>query len=251
LAGSGHRLWLQCRDAGPARRVRAYRRRSDPEPGIGRTEFDLLIVPEHDRVRGPQVIITRGAVDRVTPARLEVELCRFPALVKMPRPVLSVLIGGTNKAYRLTAQRVAEIAEALGGIFRRRGGSVLVTPTQRTGSARLAVLRERLGGFPTAIWDGSGENPCFAYLALADAMLVTADSVSMISEAAATGKPVHVLDLDGGNARFSRFHEAMQTAGITRLFSGHIESWSYSIPDDTACAGTALRALVLERRQPA
>jgi mitochondrial fission protein ELM1 len=126
-----------------------------------------------------------------------------------------------------------------------------VSPSRRTGAAGIALLRERLKGFSTAIWDGSGDNPYFAYLALADAVLVTADSISMISEAAATGKPVHVIDLDGGNAKFARFHGTMQAAGITRPFSGHIESWSYSIPDDTARAGAALRALVLGRRQRA
>ncbi|MBV8506935.1 MAG: mitochondrial fission ELM1 family protein, partial [Alphaproteobacteria bacterium] len=93
----------------------------------------------------------------------------------------------------------------------------------------------------------SGDNPYFAYLALADAFMVTADSVSMICEAAATGNPVHIFDLDGGNAKFARFHAVMQTAGITRPFSGQIEAWCYPIPDDTARAGTALRELVLKR----
>jgi mitochondrial fission protein ELM1 len=220
-------------------------------PGIGYTEFDLLIVPEHDCLDGPRVIVTRGAVHRVTRARLTAERYRFPALAAMPRPILSVLIGGTNRAYRLTLRRVDEIAETLVRILRRNGGSVLVTPSRRTGAAGLALLRERLGGFSAAIWDGSGENPYFAYLALADAVLVTADSVSMISEAAATGKPVHVLELDGGNFKFARFHETMQAAGITRPFSGRIESWSYSVPDDTARAGAALRALVLGRQKQA
>ena len=220
-------------------------------PGVGRAEFDLLVVPEHDRLRGPRVIVTRGAVHRVTEARLAAERHRFPTLAAKPRPILSVLIGGTTKTYRLTVRRVGEIAEALAGILRSRGGSVFVSPSRRTGEAGIAALRERLKGFSTAIWDGSGENPYFAYLALADAVLVTADSISMISEAAATGKPVHVIDLDGGNAKFARFHGTMQTAGITRPFSGHIESWSYSIPDDTARAGAALRAFVLGRRQRA
>ena len=82
-------------------------------------------------------------------------------------------------------------------------------------------MQNRLAGLPASIWDGTGDNPYFAYLALADAVLVTADSVSMISEAAATGKPVHVLDLDGGSAKFSRFHQLMQHAGITRPFAGN------------------------------
>jgi mitochondrial fission protein ELM1 len=216
-------------------------------PSVGNTEFDLFVVPEHDRLRGPQVIVTRGAVHRVTPARLAAERRRFPALAAMSRPILSVLIGGTNKAYRLSLQRLGAIAEAVADILRAGGGSALVTPSRRTGEAGLALLRDRLEGLSASIWDGSGENPYFAYLALADAFLVTADSVSMISEAAATGKPVHILGLDGGNAKFSRFHAAMQAAGVTRPFVGRIESWSYPILDDTARAGAALRALFLSR----
>jgi mitochondrial fission protein ELM1 len=219
-------------------------------PKIGRTEFDLMVVPEHDRLRGPRVMVTRGAIHRVTKERLAAERNRFPALAEMPRPILSVLIGGSNRAYRLTLRRVDEIAGALASIL-RGGGSVLVTPSRRTAAAGLGLLRERLEGLSTEIWDGRGENPYFAYLALADAVLVTADSVSMISEAAATGKPVHILELDGGNHKFARFHEAMRAAGITRPFSGRIESWSYPIPDDTARAGAALRALVLGRQERA
>lgn len=219
------------------------------DPGVGHSEFDLFIVPEHDRFRAPQVIVTRGAVHRVTPARLAAERRRFPALATMPRPILAVLIGGTNKAYRLSLQRLGEIAEALSAVLRADGGSALVTPSRRTGEAGVALLRDRLKGLSASIWDGLGENPYFAFLALADAFLVTADSVSMISEAAATGKPVHILGLDGGNAKFSRFHAAMQAAGITRPFVGRIESWGYPVPNDTARAGAALRALVLSRLQ--
>ncbi len=219
------------------------------DPEVGRREFDLFIVPEHDRLRGPRVVVTKGAVHRVTAARLAADRDRFPALAEMPRPVLTVLIGGANKAYRLTLRRLGEIGDALAAILRNAGGSVLLTPSRRTGAAGEALLRERLAGLPAAIWDGVGENPYYAYLALADAVLVTADSVSMISEAAATGKPVHILELDGGSAKFARFHAAMGAAGITRPFAGHIESWTYSVPDDTARAGAVVRALVLARRE--
>ncbi len=217
------------------------------DPAVGRSEFDLLVVPEHDRLRGPRVIVTRGAVHRVTRARLAAERGRFPALTALPGPILSVLIGGANKAYRLTLRRVGEIADAVAEILRMRGGSALVTPSRRTGAAGIELLRRRLENLPVAIWDGCGENPYFAYLAMGDAFMVTADSVSMISEAAATGNPVHILDLDGGNAKFARFHAAMQAAGITRPFSGRIETWRYPIPDDTARAGAALRELVFSR----
>ncbi len=217
------------------------------DPRAGHGEFDLMVVPEHDRLRGPRVVATLGAVHRVTPRRLAAERLRFPELDALPRPVIGVLIGGSNRAYHLDLARLGEIADAIAEIVRQSGGSAVVTPSRRTGAAGLAVLREHLAGLPAAVWDGSGDNPYFAYLAVADALLVTADSVSMVSEAAATGKPVHILDLPGGDAKFARFHAAMRAAGITRPFAGRIERWSYIPPDDTARAGTALRALVRER----
>jgi mitochondrial fission protein ELM1 len=217
------------------------------DPRLRRSEFDLLVVPEHDRLRGPRVIVSRGAMHRVTPARLAAERRRFPELAMMPRPILAVLLGGSNKSYLLTPRRLGEIADTIAALLRDRGGSALVTPSRRTGGDGLKLLQDRLAGLPAVIWDGVGDNPYFAYLVLADAFMVTADSVSMISEAAATGKPVHVLELQGGNAKFARFHQLMQQAGITRPFSGRIETWSYAVPDDTARAGAALRELVLGR----
>ena len=72
-------------------------------------------------------------------------------------------------------------------------------------------------------------------------MLVTGDSVSMVSEAAASGKPVHVIELEGGSEKFARFHQGMREAGITRPFSGAIESWRYAPLDDTARAAAEIR----------
>jgi uncharacterized protein len=215
------------------------------DPHLRRSEFDLLVVPEHDHLRGPRVMLSRGAVHRVTPARLAAERRRFPALSTMPRPIIAVLLGGSNKAYRLTLHRLHEIADAIAAILDESGGSALVTPSRRTGKGGLKLVRDRLAGLPASVWDFTGDNPYFAYLGLADAFLITADSVSMISEAAATGKPVHILQLDGGNAKFARFHRLMEEAGIIRRFHGRLEAWSYPIPEDTARAGAALRRLVL------
>jgi hypothetical protein len=217
------------------------------DPRVARDEFDMLFVPEHDRWRGERTFITRTALHRVTPARLAAERRRFPALEALPRPVLAVLIGGSNRSYRLTGARLAEAADQVADAVRASGGSFLVTPSRRTGPDALAVLQQRLGGVPGEIWDGEGENPYYAYLAIADAVLVTADSVSMVSEAAATGKPVHVLGLEGGGGKFARFHAAMREAGITRPFTGRVEHWTYPIPDDTARAGAMLRSTVLDR----
>jgi uncharacterized protein len=125
----------------------------------------------------------------------------------------------------------------------------VLTPSRRTGPAGIALLRQRLAGLSAVVWDMTGDNPYYAYLATADAFLVTPDSISMVSEAAATGKPVHVIDLPGGDAKFARFHGSMREAGITRRFAGRIESWRYDPPEDTARAGAALRTIVLDRRE--
>jgi len=217
------------------------------DPRFRRREFDLLCVPEHDRLRGANVVVTRGAIHRASPRRLAAERQRFPGFEGLPRPVVVVLIGGANRAYRLDLAHLAEMAERVAAAVRSAGGSILVTPSRRTGAPGLAVLRKHFGGLPGSVWDGSGDNPYFAFLAFADALLVTADSVSMVSEAAATGKPVHILELPGGDAKFARFHTAMRQVGITRRFAGQLEQWSYQPPDDTARAGAALRALVLSR----
>jgi len=217
------------------------------DPRLGRDAFDLMVVPEHDRLRGPRVITSKGALNRVTPEKLADAARRFPQLAALPRPILGVLIGGSNRAYRLGLDRLGQIADAVAASVKAGGGSAVVTPSRRTGAEGVALLRERLQGLPAAIWDMTGDNPYYAYLAVADAFLVTADSVSMISEAAATGKPVHIIGLDGGDAKFARFHQAMREAGITRPFAGRVESWRYEPLDDTARAGAALRALVLGR----
>ena len=223
-ASGGRIFWVQVQD-----------------PRFARREVDLMVVPAHDPARGDNVFRTLGAVHRVTPARLAEGARRFaPALAHLPRPLVAVLIGGDNRVHRLTEARFSAFADQLAALA-RAGYGIAVTPSRRTGAAHIRLLRERLAGLPSFIWDGGGDNPYFGLLGLADAVLVTEDSVSMVSEAAATGKPVHVVELEGGSGKFQRFHQAMREAGITRRFSGAIESWSYTPPDDTQRAAAEIR----------
>jgi mitochondrial fission protein ELM1 len=73
-----------------------------------------------------------------------------------------------------------------------------------------------------------------AYLALADYLVVTADSVNMASEACFTGKPVFVEGLTGGSSKFEQFHRTLQQRGYTRSFTGELADWSYPPLDETA-----------------
>ena len=211
-------------------------------PTVDPARFDLVVVPRHDRLHGPNVLHTRGALHRVTATQLTAAAQRFaPTLEHLPRPLVAVLIGGSNGRYRLDPPDAARIGAQLAEMTRAHGAGLAVTPSRRTGNANQAALREALAGVPHIFWDGSGENPYFGYLALADLIVVTADSVSMTSEACSTGKPVYVVELAGGSGKFRRFHQSLRDDGITRPFTGALDRWQYTPPDDTAMVAAEVR----------
>lgn len=206
-------------------------------PGLPFALFDRIILPRHDGKGGRNVTLTRGALHRVTPRRLAEEAARFaPLLESIPRPRAAVLIGGSNGVYELNPTIMADVADKLADLARNAGIGLLVTASRRTGAANEAILRDRLAGLPAVVWDGQGDNPYFAWLGLADSVIVTCDSVSMISEAASTGKPVHIIELAGGSAKFRQFHEMLYADGVARRFDGTLPDWSYTPLDDTARA---------------
>jgi mitochondrial fission protein ELM1 len=134
-------------------------------------------------------------------------------------------------------------------LARDTGGALLVTPSRRTPPASLAALATAIKDVPHFIWDGTGDNPYYAILALADAIVVTEDSVNMVTEAAGTGKPVYVQALPGRSNRLSRFHRLMQERGATRPFKGKLESWTYAPINDTESVAVIIRrALDLESK---
>ncbi len=203
-------------------------------PTRGLSRFDLVAVPRHDNLVGDNVIVTEGAVHRVTAERLVREAERFrPLLQDLPRPLVAVLIGGSNRQYQFTRDAAQRLADGLTRLSRRHGAGLAITASRRTGEENERLLREALGGRDVYFWDGSGDNPYFGFLGLADAIVATSDSVSMVSEACATGKPVYIFDLEGGSDKFRRFHLNLRQAKMTRPFTGELESWSYEPLDDT------------------
>jgi hypothetical protein len=220
-------------------------------PALAPRAFDVLVVPRHDGLAGPNIVVTEGAMHRVTRAKLADAAERFAARYeRLPRPRVAVLIGGSNDRYRLTAARMRALAEQLAGLA-EGGAGLMVTPSRRTDPEAARILADALAGLPADIWDGAGENPYFGLLALADAILVTRDSVSMTSEAVFTGKPVHVIDLEGRSRRIELFQEHMRAKGCTRRFTGALERWTYQPPDDTAMAAARIKPLLEARLQGA
>lgn len=205
------------------------------DPGISPSAFDLVVAPAHDRLSGDNVVTTLGAMHGIDAAALDEAHSAFASRVAaLPRPLAAVLLGGDNAVYRMT-ERIGEVlASQLGGLARDQGWGLAITPSRRTPPHALAAIRKELRGLNVDIWDEKDPNPYLGFLAHADAIIVTGDSVNMVSEAAATGKPIHVVNLEGGSDKFRRFHEAMTLRGVTRPFAGTLHSWDYDPPDDMA-----------------
>jgi hypothetical protein len=207
---------------------------------IGR--FDLIVANRHDELTGPNVILTRTALHRVTPERLAAAAELWAdCLASLPRPLVAVLLGGSNGRYRLDAAAGAKLAGDLAEMMRRDNVGVMVTPSRRTDPAATAVIAAAIAPLGGRVWDGTGDNPYFGMLALADLIVVTQDSVSMISEAAATNAPVLVAALPGRSRRQGLFLKLMCDEGRVRLFDGRFSPWPVTPMNDTPEAAAAMR----------
>ncbi len=205
------------------------------DPKVAERLFDVIVVPRHDGRRGPRVLTTLGAIHRVNPRLLARAAADFgDKLAHLPRPRIAVLIGGSSKRHTMTTTDSARLGDRIAAFARDSGAGLMVTPSRRTGSENASVLRARLDGLPLTFWRGEGENPYLGFLAAADAVIVTNDSVSMVSEAAATGKPVYVVPVEPETEKFRHFHEEMRAAGVTRPLGDKLESWDYSPLDEGA-----------------
>lgn len=218
-------------------------------PRISGDFFDLIAMPAHDRTAAhgrahSQIIYTDGAPNRITPERLARARAAYtpsPSMPwPMPAPVTAVLIGGDSKTHALPPERAAEIARQISAL----PGTLLVTASRRTSPAALAAFRENLRRENACLWDGAGENPYLAFLALADFILVTADSVSMLSDACTTGKPVYMLPLPGDSHRFSDFHARLRDKGALKVFDGGaaLTPFTYAPLDDSRRVAQAIQS---------
>ncbi len=212
------------------------------DPRASRRTFDLIAVPHHDPARGKNVLVTSAAPNMINDALLTAAHEKWAStLEKLHGPRVAVLIGGNSKAHKLTPARMQKLCAQLKSLM-DSGDSLMITASRRTGDENLALLKKSLPG--ALIWDGTGDNPYHGYLAWADYILVTADSVSMISEAATTGKPVYIIPLDGGSARFDRFYEHLIRLGVVRRFNGTLAPYDYVPLDDAGAVAEAICALM-------
>jgi uncharacterized protein len=185
------------------------------DPRIAASRFDVIVTPLHDGLVADNVIPTRGALNPVDDAWLADARREFDALGQFPEPRTAVLIGASNAALDLDDAYFDALSCALRKRHSSQGGSFLVSTSRRTPRERVRALREQLSQLPGVFWGGleDGKNPYAGFLAWADRIIVSADSVNMISEACATGKPVHAFALQIPSGKLGTFHRALIDSG--------------------------------------
>lgn len=200
------------------------------KPDVPLSWFDWVVAPEHDKISGPNLLTTKGAIHHVTEKKLEDAAEHFKdKFATFSRPRYAVMIGGSNSRYNLTLERMKDLVDQLQQILDQTEGSLLITPSRRTGEENLAYLSDVMKDNPRVyVFDGTEENPYMGFLALADGLFITNDSVSMISEACFTGKPVYTLAFkDNYQKMIQLFIEKLERDGHLKQFSGRIdESWT-------------------------
>jgi mitochondrial fission protein ELM1 len=213
-------------------------------PRLPLDRFDLVVANRHDEIAGPNVIITRTALHRATASRLaEARLAWRPALepIAAGRPLVAVLLGGSNGRFRLDEAVGNALAARLAAMMDHDRVALAITPSRRTDPRVIDALRHLLAPRGAFIWDGRGDNPYFGLLAHAAAIVVTADSISMVSEAVATSAPVLVAALPGRSRRIGLFLRDLRQSGRIRDFAGRYEAFDASPLDDTPEAGQEMR----------
>lgn len=218
----------------------------DPRTGSGAA--DLIWVPAHDALRGDNVLVTVTSPHGVSPERLaEAAASPPPGLAALPKPRVALLVGGDSRHHRFTEADIARFASHLDALA-KSGASLMGTASRRTPPAlRKAVetVFARNGGW---WWDGTGDNPFLALLATADAVIVTADSVNMVGEAAATGRPILLFEPSGGHRKIAAFVAALRRDGIVHDFRGRLEGEPYEPVDSTAAIAEAVMTGWLRHR---
>lgn len=239
VIGCGRQAALATRLA----RARGARAVQILDPRLGPAHWDLLVVPSHDDLRGDNVIPVIGSLHPVDDLWLAAARRDFVALGALPGPRTTLLVGGTTHAAGFDVAAFDAWLAALVDQVRIEGGSLMATASRRTPAAAVARLQARLEGVPGLLWTGTAgpaaANPYPGLLGWADRIVCTADSVNMLSEAAATNVPVYVAGAAQG--RPGRFVEQLLVLGRVRPLTPQPEPFAATALRETARVAAEVR----------
>ncbi len=214
----------------------------------GLSEFDLIAAPGHDRIGPlPNVVTITGAPHSLTPEKLQSARTEWqPAFGELPTPLISVFLGGDTSRKSFDSTLAADFGVAVNNMALDCDGGLLISTSRRTSPA---AANSFLAGIsvPHLVykWGDEAENPYVGYLACADILIVSGDSVSMISEACAGTRPVYIFAPQGFVVdKHARLHDDLYKGGFARPFNGKHEEWFHSPLNAAGDIAAAIRNLL-------
>ncbi|MEE9348132.1 MAG: mitochondrial fission ELM1 family protein [Robiginitomaculum sp.] len=205
------------------------------DPRVNCRHFDMVIAPEHDGLSGANVETMIGSPSRVNAAMLAAAKAQFNAqLSTLPASKIAVLIGGASKSRALSKNIHAQHLAAICALV-ENGHGVMITTSRRTPDWAVADYRAMAQDIDSVwFYEGGEPNPYFAFLASADAILITEESTNMLTEACATGAPVFRLPMGGQAGKFEQLYSALKTRCHLTPFDGVITAKPYAPLNETA-----------------
>lgn len=222
------------------------------DPRLAPRHWDLVVVPEHDALRGENVVAMRGSLHPVDDVWLEAARAAHPGFTRLPGPRTGVLLGGDSRHGRFDVDAFTALADRLDALFAADGGSLMLVGSRRTPPPVREALRARYGGQAALVWadERDGPNPYPGVLAWADRLVCSADSVNMLSEACATRVPVAVFEPGRVGGRPRRFVDGLLAGGRVHVLGAEVMPHGAVTPlRETARVAAVIRTrLALESR---
>ncbi|MFN3312210.1 MAG: mitochondrial fission ELM1 family protein [Hyphomonas sp.] len=218
------------------------------DPRVSPSNFDLLVVPEHDTVGGPNVLRTVGSAAHFSPDMLEDAAAAFAPLADETSRAVMVILGGDSRVHSFTEAAAARLEGQLRALA-AAGWRLRITASRRTPVPVAVRFRKLAGDTGAAFWAGpqDGPNPYLAWLIFSQAAIVTEDSANMLSEAAWHGLPVHIARLEGQSEKFNRLYDSLLKRGAARWFTGSLDQWTYEPLREAERIADHIVAKLLER----
>ncbi len=196
-------------------------------PGAGSEDFDLIAVPKHDPgIAAANTMTVTGAPHGLSAKSLKLAREKWlPEFKDLAIPRIAVMVGGATRRRKFTNDMARELGAGVSQMAVTSGGSLMVSTSRRTGSAAQALISAITAPARVFQWGDAGENPYQGFLACADYVVVTGDSVSMCSEACAVPVPVQIFAPPALiTPKHARCHASLYDGGYANPFSGSLDS---------------------------
>ena len=203
------------------------------DPKVSLDNFDFIVAPEHDGLKGKNVLTTKGAIHYLRNSELS-ENENYLKSQTNKEKLVTLIVGGPNKYYDYNDKTIDEIFLKIKDNFINKGYQLIFIPSMRTPQNVINKAGNYFGQNQIIITNVD-KKAYLSSLKLADHIVVTCDSTSMISEAAMTGKPIYVAQMPAikNNKRFRKFFELFKSLNIIKDLENSVEEWNYEKLNET------------------